>query len=57
MNLTGIMQACARANRLAASDRERAGIERAAASILDAFGLPQGADRAHFMAIAKGAVQ
>lgn len=55
MNLTGIMQACARARRLAQSQREQAGIDRAAAAILDAFGLPAiGGDRAHFLRLSKG---
>lgn len=55
MTLSDIMRACANARRLSATDSERAGAERAAAAILDTFGLPAiGADRAHFMAIAKG---
>lgn len=55
MTLTDIMHACGRAYRLAATPREKAGVERAAAAILDAFDVPAiGADRARFIRIVKG---
>jgi len=55
MTLTDIMRACARARKLSATDSERQGVDRAAASILDTFGVPPtGSDRANFLAISKG---
>ena len=54
MTLTDIMTACARARRLAATDSERQGVDRASGAILDAFGLPPyGPDRAHFLRLSK----
>jgi hypothetical protein len=54
MTLTNIMQACARARRLAVTDSEKQGVDRAAAAILDTFNVPPvGSDRAHFLRMAK----
>jgi hypothetical protein len=57
MNLSDIMRACARARALTATASERQGVDRAAASILDAFAVPAiGSDRARFLRLSKGSV-